>query len=71
MFEKDEAALAAMGAHITTREIKQQPDLWESTLEIYQEKSSCHRVISCQGRENGWREARARRARRRGKPPHT
>jgi len=37
MFEKDEAALAAMGAHITTREIKQQPDLWESTLRIYQE----------------------------------
>ena len=36
MFEKDEAALAAMGAHITTREIKQQPDLWESTLKIYE-----------------------------------
>ena len=37
MFEKDEAALAAMGAHITTREIKQQPDLWESTLKIYED----------------------------------
>ncbi|MCH4180189.1 MAG: SIS domain-containing protein [Atopobiaceae bacterium] len=35
MFEKDEASLKAMGADITTREIKQQPDLWEGTYQIY------------------------------------
>ena len=35
MFEKDHNQLAALGADITTSEIKQQPDLWEDTLQIY------------------------------------
>ncbi len=29
------AELEALGAEITTSEIKQQPDLWEGTLDIY------------------------------------
>lgn len=37
MFEMDADTLTSMGAEITTREIKQQPDLWEDTLEIYKE----------------------------------
>jgi tagatose-6-phosphate ketose/aldose isomerase len=40
MFEKDEASLKAMGADITTREIRQQPDLWEETYRIYQDNKS-------------------------------
>ncbi|MCI1666356.1 MAG: SIS domain-containing protein [Atopobiaceae bacterium] len=40
MFEKDEAELKAMGADITTREIKQQPGLWAETYRIYQEMRS-------------------------------
>lgn len=35
MFEKTDAALKEMGAAITTREIKQQPELWQETLEIF------------------------------------
>lgn len=35
MFEKDEESLKKLGAHITTAEIKQQPELWEDALEIY------------------------------------
>lgn len=35
MFEKTAAALTDLGAVITTREIKQQPELWEETLEIF------------------------------------
>ena len=35
MFEKSEADLTALGAQITTAEIKQQPELWRDTLEIY------------------------------------
>ena len=35
MFEADEETLKSQGAHITTHEIKQQPDLWEDTLGIY------------------------------------
>ena len=37
MFEKDEATLTSMGAQITTKEIMQQPDLWEGTLKIYED----------------------------------
>ena len=37
MFEKTEEALKALGAHITTREVKQQPELWLDTFEIYRE----------------------------------
>jgi tagatose-6-phosphate ketose/aldose isomerase len=40
MFEKDEAELKAMGADITTREIKQQTGLWAETYRIYQEMRS-------------------------------
>lgn len=36
MFSFTEEKLAKMGAEITTREIKQQPELWKETLEIYQ-----------------------------------
>ena len=35
MFEKDTETLKSMGAEITTREIRQQPELWEGTLKIY------------------------------------
>lgn len=38
MFSKSDAELKEIGAVITTREIEQQPDLWEETLKIYQEK---------------------------------
>lgn len=37
MFEMDEATLTSMGAQITTKEIMQQPDLWEDTLKIYED----------------------------------
>lgn len=36
MFALTEEKLTKMGAEITTREIKQQPELWKETLEIYQ-----------------------------------
>ena len=35
MFEKSLEELQELGAHITTAEIKQQPDLWEETYRIY------------------------------------
>ena len=35
MFEKDSETLKSMGAEITTREIRQQPELWEGTLKIF------------------------------------
>jgi tagatose-6-phosphate ketose/aldose isomerase len=35
MFEKDTETLKSMGAEITTREIRQQPELWEGTLKIF------------------------------------
>ena len=38
MFKKSQEELKALGAHITTAEIKQQPELWVSTFGIYQEK---------------------------------
>ena len=37
MFEKTLDELQAMGAHITTAEIKQQPELWRDTFTIYQD----------------------------------
>ena len=40
MFEKDLEALKAMGAHITTTEIKQQPDLWRDAYNIYKENKA-------------------------------
>ncbi len=39
MFELDTDALTSMGAEITTREIRQQPQLWEETLRIYDENA--------------------------------
>ena len=36
MFEKSPDELKAMGAHLTTAEIKQQPELWRDTFAIYQ-----------------------------------
>ena len=35
MFELDKAALEALGAEITTREIKQQPSIWRETYQMY------------------------------------
>lgn len=35
MFEKEVSELTALGAQITTHEIVQQPDIWETTLAIY------------------------------------
>ena len=39
MFEIDAETLKTMGAEITTREIRQQPDLWEDTLKIYDDNA--------------------------------
>lgn len=36
MFEKDLEELKSLGAHITTAEIKQQPELWRDAYRIYQ-----------------------------------
>lgn len=38
MFFKTKEELIELGAEITTREIKQQPELWQEALEIYKEK---------------------------------
>ena len=40
MFKMSQEELKALGADITTAEIKQQPDLWVSTFGIYQENLS-------------------------------
>lgn len=40
MFTKTDAELKKMGADITTREIQQQPSLWEETFKIYKEKKT-------------------------------
>lgn len=38
MFFKTKEELIELGAEITTREIKQQPELWQEALELYKEK---------------------------------
>jgi tagatose-6-phosphate ketose/aldose isomerase len=38
MFSKTDEELKKLGAVITTREIEQQPDLWEETLKIYKDE---------------------------------
>lgn len=38
MFTKTDDELIKLGAQITTREIEQQPQLWQETLKIYQDK---------------------------------
>ena len=40
MYELSQKELEKMGADITTREIKQQPKLWQETLEIYRENQA-------------------------------
>lgn len=40
MFELTKTKLEEMGAEITTREIKQQPELWHETLEIWQQNQA-------------------------------
>lgn len=40
MFSKTNKELEQLGAKITTREIEQQPELWQQTWSIYQEKKS-------------------------------
>lgn len=44
MFQLSTKELAELGAEITTREIKQQPELWQETLTIYQEKQERSRL---------------------------
>ena len=40
MFSKTDAELKDLGAVITTREIEQQPQLWEETFDIYKDKKT-------------------------------
>ncbi|MGP6139940.1 SIS domain-containing protein [Jeotgalibaca sp. A127] len=40
MFEKSKEALAHLGAEITVREIKQQPELWQEAFDYYQANES-------------------------------
>lgn len=40
MYSKSDAELTKMGAVITTREIQQQPELWQETWSIYQENKA-------------------------------
>lgn len=40
MFELTKTKLEEIGAEITTREIKQQPELWQETLEIWQQNQN-------------------------------
>lgn len=53
MFEKDEAALRSLGAHITTEEIRQQPELWEDTLEIYRDNAASLEAFLARARALG------------------
>ena len=36
MFTIEKEKLEQMGAEITTREIRQQPELWKETIDLYQ-----------------------------------
>lgn len=40
MFSVEKEKLEQMGAEITTREIRQQPELWEETMELFQKAQS-------------------------------
>ena len=54
MFNFEDQRLKELGAIITTKEIKQQPKLWEETYEIYKEhKDSINRFIENIGKKHG------------------
>ena len=54
MFNFEDQRLKELGVIITTREIKQQPKLWEETYEIYKEhKDSINRFIENIGKKHG------------------
>lgn len=50
MFEKDQQELAALGADITTAEIKQQPELWRDTFEIYRSNKEAIETLLAEAR---------------------
>ena len=54
MFNFEDQRLKELGAIITTKEINQQPKLWEETYEIYKEhKDSINRFIENIGKKHG------------------
>ena len=57
MFEKTEQELTELGAQITTAEIKQQPELWRDTFNIYQSNKDAIEQFLAKAREmaNGQR----------------
>ena len=57
MFEKTEQELTELGAQITTAEIKQQPELWRDTFNIYQSNKDVIEQFLAEAREmaNGQR----------------
>ena len=57
MFEKTEQELTELGAQITTAEIKQQPELWHDTFNIYQSNKDAIEQFLAEAREmaNGQR----------------
>lgn len=53
MFEKSVEELERLGAHITTREIKQQPGLWRDTFNIYQANKAAIESFLAEARAMG------------------
>ena len=53
MFEKDVEELKALGADITTAEIKQQPELWEDTYQIYTDNKQAIEELLASARAMG------------------
>ena len=53
MFEKDLESLKALGADITAGEIKQQPELWLDTLNIYKENKEAIDALLAEARAMG------------------
>lgn len=66
MFEIDAETLKTMGAEITTREIRQQPELWEDTLKIYDDNAEAIAAFLQRAEALGRRRAHPRRLHRRG-----
>ncbi|OTO71707.1 MULTISPECIES: SIS domain-containing protein [unclassified Enterococcus] len=52
MFTVEKDKLEQMGAEITTREIRQQPELWEETLHLYQEAQAALEEFLAAVKEN-------------------
>ena len=53
MFEKSIDDLKALGADITTYEIKQQPELWRDTFNIYKENKEAINAFLADARAMG------------------